>query len=30
MCTDIYEVVNAVSIHLCGILSAIQDGNDMN
>ena len=26
----IYEVVNAVSIHLCGISSDIQDENNMN
>ena len=27
---SVYEVVNAVSVYLCGISSDIQDGNDMN
>ena len=26
----VYEVVNAVSVYLCCILSDIQDGNDVN
>ena len=27
---SIYEVVNAVSVYLCGIPSDIQDGNNVN
>ena len=26
----INEVVDAVSVHLCGILSNVQDGDDVN